>query len=51
MRLIDHELRAFGFCDEGRAKERLRPHVWRRVSAALQALETGRARYLQDGYA
>jgi 8-oxo-dGTP pyrophosphatase MutT (NUDIX family) len=51
LRLIDHELRAFEFCDEGQAKERLRPYVWRRVSAALEALETGRARYLQDGYA
>ena len=51
LRPIDHELRAFEFCDEGQAKERLRPYVWRRVSAALEALETGRARYLQDGYA
>jgi 8-oxo-dGTP diphosphatase len=51
LQLIDHELRAFEFCDEGQAKERLRPYVWRRVSAALEALETGRARYLQDGYA
>ena len=51
LRLTDHELRAFEFCDEGRAKERLRPYVWRRASAALEALETGRARYLQDGYA
>jgi hypothetical protein len=46
------ELRAFEFCDEGLAKERpLRPYVWRRASAALEALGTGRARYLQDGYA
>jgi 8-oxo-dGTP pyrophosphatase MutT (NUDIX family) len=51
LQLIDHELRAFEFCDEGQAKERLRPYVWRRVSAALEALETGRARYLQDGLA
>ena len=51
LRPIDHELRAFEFCDEGQAKERLRPYVWRRVSAALEALETGRARYLQDGSA
>ncbi len=27
------------------------PEAWRRVSAAMEALETGRARYLQDGYA
>jgi ADP-ribose pyrophosphatase YjhB (NUDIX family) len=51
LRLVDHELRAFEFCDEGQAKERLRPHVWRRVAAALHALTTGRAAYLQDGYA
>jgi 8-oxo-dGTP diphosphatase len=35
----------------GQAKERLRHYVWRRASAALEALETGRARYLQDGFA
>jgi len=51
LRLVDSELRAFEFCDEGQAKERLRPYVWRRASAALEALGTGRARYLQDGYA
>ena len=51
LRLVDTELRAFEFCDEGQAKERLRPYVWRRASAALEALETGRARYLQDGHA
>lgn len=51
LQLIDRELRAFEFCDEGQAKERLRPYVWRWASAALEALETGRARYLQDGNA
>jgi ADP-ribose pyrophosphatase YjhB (NUDIX family) len=51
LRLTDDELRAFEFCDEGQVKERLRPYVWRRVSAALEALTSGRARYLQDGYA
>jgi 8-oxo-dGTP diphosphatase len=51
LRLVDNELRTFEFCDEGRAKERLPAHVWRRASAALEALRTGRARYLQDGYA
>lgn len=50
LHLGDDELRAFAFCDEGQVKERLRPHVWRRVSMALEALATGRARYLQDGY-
>ena len=51
LQLVDSELRAFEFCDEGHAKERLRPYVWRRASSALEALGTGRARYLQDGYA
>jgi 8-oxo-dGTP diphosphatase len=51
LRLMDDELRAYEFCDEGQVKERLRPYVWRRVSTAVEALTTGRARYLQDGYA
>lgn len=51
LRLTDEELGAFEFCEEGQVKERLRPYVWRRVSVALEALTTGRARYLQDGYA
>ena len=51
LRLTDDELAAFEFCDEGQVKERLRPYVWRGVSVALEALTTGRARYLQDGYA
>ena len=51
LRLTDDELGAFELCDEGQVKERLRPYVWRRVSFALEALTTGRARYLQDGYA
>ena len=51
LRLTDNELGVFEFCDEGQVKERLRPYVWRRVSVALEALTTGRARYLQDGYA
>jgi ADP-ribose pyrophosphatase YjhB (NUDIX family) len=51
LQLMDNELGAFEFCDEGQVKERLRPYVWRRVSVALEALTTGRARYLQDGNA
>ena len=47
---VDDELRAFEFCDEGQAKERLRPYVWRRVAMALGALQTGRVDYLQDGH-
>jgi len=51
LRLVDDELCTFEFCDEGQAKERLRPYVWRRVAVALETLTTGRVRYLQDGYA
>jgi 8-oxo-dGTP pyrophosphatase MutT (NUDIX family) len=51
LRPVDAELRAAEFCDEGQAKERLRPYVWRRVAVALGALRTGQARYLEDGHA
>ncbi|HYV32164.1 MAG TPA: NUDIX hydrolase [Candidatus Binatia bacterium] len=50
MCLRDGELRAYEFCDERQAGQRLRPYVWRRVAVALEALRTGQARYLQDGY-
>ncbi len=48
--LLGSELRACEFCDVGQAERRLRPYMWRRVSTAIQALATGRAQYLQDGY-
>ena len=50
LRLLDGELAAFEFCAEEQARLRLRPYVWRRVAAALDALETGHVRYLQDGH-
>jgi 8-oxo-dGTP diphosphatase len=50
LKLRDDELAAFEFCTPERAQQRLRPYVWRRVAVALDALETGRAQYLQDGY-
>jgi 8-oxo-dGTP diphosphatase len=49
LRLVDHELRDFEFCDADQVAKRLRPYVWRRVSAALDALATGRTAYLHDG--
>ena len=49
LRLADHELRDFEFCDADQAAKRLRPYVWRRVRAALDALTTGRTAYLHDG--
>lgn len=51
LQIMDNELRAYEFCDQGHARERLRPYVWRRVQAAFEAIATGQARYLQDGYA
>jgi 8-oxo-dGTP diphosphatase len=47
----DTEIRAYEFCDRNQAQQRLRPYVWRRVSKALEALTSGQARYLHDGYA
>jgi 8-oxo-dGTP diphosphatase len=49
VRLLDKELVAFEFCTEEQAARLLRPHVWRRAQAALQALQTGQVCYLQDG--
>jgi ADP-ribose pyrophosphatase YjhB (NUDIX family) len=49
IKFTDDEIRAVEFCSMSETKERLRPYVWQRVSAALQALETGSATYLQNG--
>ena len=49
LKLGDGELRAYEFCDERQAGERLRPYVWRRVAAAQEALKSGRAEFLRDG--
>ena len=49
VRLLDKELLAYEFCTEEQAARLLRPYVWRRVRAALQALQTGEFCYLQDG--
>jgi 8-oxo-dGTP diphosphatase len=51
LKLSDGELRAFEFCDEAHASDRLRPTVWRRVDSALRALASARAQYLQNGQA
>lgn len=48
-RLLDGELRAFELCNRHQAQKRLRPYIWRRVAAALEALKTGHMQYLQDG--
>lgn len=50
IRFRDHEISAFEFCNREQIRERLRPYVWRRISAALDAKETQQTSYLQDGY-
>jgi 8-oxo-dGTP diphosphatase len=50
LRLADDELRAFEFCDLDLAQHRLRPYVWRRLYAALNALASRTTAYLHDGY-
>lgn len=49
LRLGDDELSDCRFCAEEEAATRLRPYVWRRVQAALDAVQAGRASYLLDG--
>lgn len=51
IKILDGELSAFEFCTPGQARQRLRPYVWRRVAAALDALKAGHVQYLQNGYA
>lgn len=50
LKLLDGELNAFEFCTEQQAQQRLRPYIWRRLAAALEALRNGQARYLEDGH-
>lgn len=50
LHLVDEELGQFKFCAEDEAAQLLRPYVWRRLHVALEALRTGRVRYLQDGH-
>jgi ADP-ribose pyrophosphatase YjhB (NUDIX family) len=47
--LVDGELAAFGFCTLDQAAGRLRSYMLSRVTAALDALRTGRTVYLHDG--
>lgn len=49
LKLLDGELAAFEFCSEQQASQRLRPYVWKRLSATLEALQSGHVEYLQDG--
>jgi 8-oxo-dGTP pyrophosphatase MutT (NUDIX family) len=47
--IADGEIDAFAFVDEAEAAHRLRPYVWCRLRAALDALEDRQTRYLRDG--
>ncbi len=46
--IVDDELAEFRFCAAAQASRLLRPYVWRRALAALDALDKGRVEYL-DG--
>lgn len=48
IRMADGELNAAEFCTEVEAQQRLRPYVWARLSAALEALKTGHTAYVQS---
>jgi 8-oxo-dGTP diphosphatase len=50
IRFRDKEISDYQFCDSAEAAERLRPYVWRRVAAALEAKDARRALYLVDGF-
>lgn len=47
--LLDGELAAFEFCSVDEASTRLRTYLFSRLTAALDALATGRVVYLHDG--
>lgn len=49
LRPTDTEIAAAEFCTHEQAAERLRPYVWQRIKAALDALATGTTRYLTNG--
>jgi 8-oxo-dGTP pyrophosphatase MutT (NUDIX family) len=49
VRILDGELDAFEFVEQDEAARRLRPHVWSRLCAALDALDNHQTGYLRDG--
>ncbi|ONH23476.1 NUDIX domain-containing protein [Pseudofrankia asymbiotica] len=51
LRPVDPELAAARFCSRDEAAQLLRPYEWRRVQAALTALDSGNVLYLQNGHA
>lgn len=49
LRLADFELAAYEFCTTEQAQHRLRPYVWLRVHAALDAIHSHNVAYLHNG--
>lgn len=49
LRPTDNEIAAAEFCNQEQAAQRLRPYVWQRIKAALNALTTGTTGYLTNG--
>lgn len=50
LRLTDGELTAYKFFTRTQVKQRLKPYMWRRLDAALQALQTHSTIYLHNGH-
>lgn len=48
IQLLDGEIEAVEFFTASQAQQRLRPYVWTRVAAALNALKTGQPTYLHN---
>jgi 8-oxo-dGTP diphosphatase len=51
LRIMDDELSGFRFSTPPEAAELLRPYVWQRAATALEAIASGRARYIHRGEA
>jgi 8-oxo-dGTP diphosphatase len=49
LQITDDQESAFQFCTRDEATGLLRPYVWQRTATALDALRSGRARYMHRG--
>ncbi|WP_410575414.1 NUDIX domain-containing protein [Amycolatopsis sp. cmx-4-61] len=50
LRLVDPELKRWKFCTRAESGGILKPHLARRVTECLDALNTGRTPYLENGF-
>jgi len=50
LHLADAELSAFEFCTPDQAQARLRPYIWTRLAAAIDAAARGGVAYLHNGH-